>query len=400
MSACDQRQNHPGLACAIGHLEDLIGFDTTSAHSNLAIIEHMKRYFDELGLDTTVLHAASCEKANLVASIGPRDVPGIVLSGHTDVVPAAAERWTSAPFNLEQRGDRLYGRGSCDMKGFAACVMAAASTLLKGPLTRPFYFCFSYDEEVGCLGAPAIAKHLAALEVPPGLAIIGEPSEMRLINGQKGKIAMQVTVRGEGGHSSFAPQHVNAVEVAARIIAMIGERSRRYEREGPFDHDFSVPHATTLATLVSGGVATNVTPDTCEFVFELRSIDQQAAWSDLQALIDDVESTLLPDMHRIAPSATIEWQERFSYPAMGDATESELFKRLEAILPPRGGKVSYGSEGGVFEIDGGIPSVIIGPGSIQQAHKPDEYVEISQLSECLYFFDALGAWMADEKGAV
>lgn len=393
MPASAQRLDHPRLASAVSHLDELIGFDTTSAHSNLDIITHLKRYFDELGMETTVLNDTSGEKANLVVCIGPKGVPGIVLSGHTDVVPANPDRWSSAPFCMEQRGSRLYGRGSCDMKGFIACVMASAPTLLQGPLERPFYFCFSHDEEVGCLGAPAIAKHLAGLEIPPGLAIIGEPSEMQLINGQKGKIAMQVTVRGEGGHSSFAPQHVNAVEYASRIIAMIGERSRRYEREGPFDHDFSVPHSTALATLINGGVATNVTPDTCEFVFELRSIDQQSAWGDMQALIDEVEATLLPEMRHISPTASIEWHERFSYPAMDDATGSVLFKRLEPILPPRGGKVSYGSEGGVFEIDGGIPSVIIGPGSIRQAHKPDEFIEIDQLAQCLEFFDTLGDWM-------
>lgn len=386
-------QHHPRLDSAISHLADLIGFDTTSAYSNLAIIEHLRRFFAEQGAEVTVLPDASGEKANLVARLGPADVPGIVLSGHTDVVPANPASWQSDPFRMEQRDGRLYGRGSCDMKGFAACVMAAVPAFAEGQLNRPFYFCFSHDEEVGCLGAPAIARHLAALEVPPALAIIGEPSEMQLINGQKGKIAMQVTVHGDGGHSSFAPQHVNAVEYASRIIAMIGERSRRYERDGPFDHDFSVPHATTLATIIEGGVATNVTPDTCRFIFELRSIDQDAAQADMQALIADVEAALLPEMRALAPAAHIEWQEMFSYPAMGDATDCEMFKQLEPILPPRGGKVSYGSEGGVFEIDGGIPSIIIGPGSIRQAHKPDEFIEIEQLGQCLAFFDQLDAWM-------
>jgi acetylornithine deacetylase len=386
-------QDHPPLEAAISHLGDLIGFDTTSAYSNLDIIAHLQRYFADLGMETTVLHDESGKKANLIARIGPADVPGIVLSGHTDVVPVDPQSWTSDPFRMEQRGGRLYGRGTCDMKGFAACVMAAAPALLKGPLARPFYFCFSHDEEVGCLGAPAIAKHLAALEVPPALAIIGEPSEMKLINGQKGKISMRVTVRGEGGHSSFAPQHVNAVEYASRIIAMISERARRYEQEGPFDYDFSVPHATALATLIEGGVATNVTPDTCSFVFELRSIDQQVAQADMQALIDEVEAALLPEMHRQSAKTGIEWEEKFSYPAMGDATDTEMFKKLEPILPERGGKVSYGSEGGVFEIEGGIPSVILGPGSIRQAHSPDEYIEIDQLRQCLDFFDTLGEWM-------
>ncbi|MGO2381277.1 MAG: M20/M25/M40 family metallo-hydrolase, partial [Halomonas sp.] len=178
-----------------------------------------------------------------------------------------------------------------------------------------------------------------------------------------------------------------------RIITMIAERARRYEQDGPFDHDFTVPHATTLTTIIEGGVATNVTPDMCSFIFELRSIDQDAAATDIQTLINDIESALLPEMQRQSSDSAIEWQELFAYPAMGDATDSEMFKQLEPILPERGGKVSYGSEGGVFEVDGGIPSVILGPGSIRQAHKPDEFIEIEQLNQCLAFFDKLNAWM-------
>ena len=393
MQASAKPNSHPQLEAAISHLANLIAYNTTSAYSNLELIHHMESFFASLGAEVIVLPDESGEKANLVARLGPADVPGIVLSGHTDVVPANPKSWQSDPFKMEQRGSRLFGRGTCDMKGFAACVMAAAPAFANGELQRPYYFCFSHDEEVGCIGAPAIAHYLAELEVPPALAIIGEPSEMKLINGQKGKIAMRVTVRGEGGHSSFSPQHVNAVEYASRIITIIAERSRRYEQDGPFDHDFTVPHATTLTTIIEGGVATNVTPDTCSFIFELRSIDQEAAATDIQALISDVEAALLPEMKRQSAESAIEWEEIFAYPAMGDATNSEIFKKLEPILPVRGGKVSYGSEGGVFEIDGGIPSVILGPGSIRQAHKPDEFIEINQLNLCLEFLDKLDNWM-------
>ena len=393
MQASAKPNSHPQLEAAISHLANLIAYNTTSAYSNLELIHHMESFFASLGAEVIVLPDESGEKANLVARLGPADVPGIVLSGHTDVVPANPKSWQSNPFKMEQRGSRLFGRGTCDMKGFAACVMAAAPAFANGELQRPYYFCFSHDEEVGCIGAPAIAHYLAELEVPPALAIIGEPSEMKLINGQKGKIAMRVTVRGEGGHSSFSPQHVNAVEYASRIITIIAERSRRYEQDGPFDHDFTVPHATTLTTIIEGGVATNVTPDTCSFIFELRSIDQEAAATDIQALISDVEAALLPEMKRQSAESAIEWEEIFAYPAMGDATNSEIFKKLEPILPVRGGKVSYGSEGGVFEIDGGIPSVILGPGSIRQAHKPDEFIEINQLNLCLEFLDKLDNWM-------
>jgi len=216
---------------------------------------------------------------------------------------------------------------------------------------------------------------------------------MQVINGQKGKVAMRVTVRGKGGHSSFSPQHVNAVEYAARIITMIADKGRQFEQIGPFDHDFTVPHSTTLVSIINGGVAINVTPDYCDFIFELRSIHQDSTLADMRTLIDEVETTLLPEMHKKCPSAHIDWEEIFSYPAMGDATESKIFKELDPILPACGGKVSYGSEGGVLETIGSIPSIILGPGSIRQAHKSDEFIEIDQINQCLAFFDHLSAWV-------
>ncbi|WP_289042544.1 acetylornithine deacetylase [uncultured Aliiroseovarius sp.] len=378
---------HPTLKDAKAHLGRLIAFDTTSALSNRAIVDHMADYFAELGADITILPDDTGEKANLIARFGPAGTPGVVLSGHTDVVPARAVNWATPPFQMDERDGRLYGRGSCDMKGFAACVMAAAPEMARADLKRPLYLCFSHDEEVGCLGAPAIAQHLAALDVPPMLAIIGEPSEMKLVTGQKGKIAMRAHVRGTAGHSSFAPQHVNALEYAARIIGMIQDRGRAYAENGPFDHDFTVPHATMLATMIDGGVATNVTPDRCTFTFELRSIDETRARVDMDALLSEVENRMLPEMHAISPDTGIEWEEIFAYPAMGDATGTPGFEALRDILPEWGGKVSYGSEGGVFEVIGGIPSIIAGPGSIQQAHKADEFVEISQMDDCLHFLD-------------
>lgn len=386
----DTQSANPRLADAKAHLGDLIGFDTTSANSNRALIDYMAAHFETLGADITIIPDATGEKANLVARFGPADAPGIVLSGHTDVVPALEDGWTTPPFDMDERDDRLYGRGSCDMKGFGACVMAAAPAFAAMDLRQPLYLCFSYDEEVGCLGAPDIARHLAALDVPPELAIIGEPSEMKLVTGQKGKTAMRATVRGTSGHSSFAPTHVNAVEYAARIITRIQERAHRYEQQGPFDPDFTVAHNTMLVTMIEGGVATNVTPEHCSFTFELRSIDEQSTQPDLQALIDAVNAELIPEMTAKADTAGIDWEQIFAYPAMGDASDTPAFAKLASILPEKGGKVSYGSDGGVFEVVGGIPSVIVGPGSINQAHKPDEFVDIDQLDRCMHFLDALG----------
>lgn len=380
---------HARLDDAKAHLKTLIGFDTVSRNSNRDLIDHMAAHFAGLGGEITILPDETGRKANLVARFGPADQPGVVLSGHTDVVPVRPENWTTPPFEMDEREGRLYGRGSCDMKGFAACVMAAMHDIGTVDLKRPLYLCFSYDEEVGCLGAPAIARHLKALEVPPSFAIIGEPSDMTLVTGQKGKIAMRATVRGTSGHSSFAPGHVNAVHYASKAIAMIAERARRYETDGPFDRDFTVPHATTLVTMVEGGVATNVTPDKCSFTFELRSIDEAAARADIDALLSEITEALDPEMKAQHPQAGITFERIFAYPAMGDARGTDAFNALRAIMPEWSGKVSYGSEGGVFEVEGRIPSVIVGPGSIKQAHKADEFVEIGQIDDCLRFLDHL-----------
>jgi len=370
---------------AAEHLANLIAFDTVSRNSNRPIIDFMAAYFEGLGARITILPDETGDKANLVAAFGPEDQAGVVWSGHTDVVPADEPEWESDPFTAEIRDTRLYGRGACDMKGFAACVMAVAPDLARAKLTRPVYLCFSYDEEVGCLGAPAVARYLASLPVPPEFAIIGEPSMMKLVTGQKGKIAMRARVTGTSGHSSFAPRHVNAIEYASKAITLISERGKRYETEGPFDPEFTVPHATMLATMIKGGVATNVTPDSCSFTFELRSISGMDPEADMSALLNEIEQKVVAPMQAKTAGTGIEFERIFAYPAMGEARNTVGFNRYARLLPDWGGKVSYGSEGGVFEQIGGIPSVIVGPGSIEQAHKPNEFVELDQLTQCVGF---------------
>ncbi|MCP4822921.1 MAG: acetylornithine deacetylase [Shimia sp.] len=370
------------------HLATLIAYDTVSKNSNRELIDHMASYFETLGGALTIIPDKTGQKVNLVARFGPEDRPGIVLSGHTDVVPADEDGWVTPPFEMVERDGRLYGRGSCDMKGFVACVMALANSLAATQLTKPLYLCFSYDEEVGCLGAPSIARHLAALPVPPHLAIIGEPSEMKLITGQKGKIAMRVVVKGTSGHSSFSPLHVNAVEYAGRLLALIEARAAQYASQGPFDPEFTVSHATLTTTKISGGVATNITPDRCELTFELRSIgenDPEGELTELLAQAAEIET----EMQEKAPGVGFEWHRLFAYPAMNDARNSAGFRSISHLVPNYGGKVSYGSEGGVFEKTGGIPSIIVGPGSIEQAHKPNEFVAVRQIEMCLQFLSSL-----------
>ncbi|HBB85050.1 MAG TPA: acetylornithine deacetylase [Sulfitobacter sp.] len=383
-------------ADAARHLARLISFDTVSCKSNRALIDHMADFFGDLGGRITILPDETGAKANLIAAFGPEDIAGIVWSGHTDVVPADEPEWESDPFLAQIKDDKLFGRGSCDMKGFAACVMAVAPQLAHAGLTRPIYLCFSYDEEVGCLGAPAIAEYLEQLPVPPEFAIIGEPSMMKLITGQKGKIAMRAHVTGTAGHSSFAPEHVNAIEFASKAVERISERGRRYEKEGPFDQDFTVPHATMLVTMMQGGVATNVTPDSCTLTFELRSISGMDPEQDMERLLDEITRAVTPPMQDKFPGTGIRFEKIFSYPAMGDARETQGFQRYADLLPAWGGKVSYGSEGGVFERIGGIPAVIVGPGSIDQAHKPNEFVAIEQLATCIEFLNGIVDFLSSE----
>lgn len=370
-------------------LRDLVQFDTTSKNSNRPLIDYVASYLHHHGVFSEIIPDGSGLKANLVARIGPADAAGIVLSGHTDVVPANEEGWDSSPFELLERGDKLYGRGTCDMKGFLACLLAAVPAMTASPLLRPIYLCFSFDEEVGCLGAPLIADYLAGLHVRPMLAIIGEPSGMKYINGQKGKIAMRCRVQGTAGHSSLAPKHVNAITFSAQIISMIEDIADEFSKNGPFDYDYSVPHATMLTTMIHSGVATNVTPENSSFNFEIRSLPSQDPRAALELLKRRVAIELVPLMQSISSTACVEWDEIFSYPGMSDASDSEGFQLFKNILPEWGGKVSYGSEAGIFETQGQVPALIVGPGSIDQAHRANEFVDADQLCQCLAFLERL-----------
>lgn len=380
-----QEENYSELYKTIELLEKLVSFDTTSFKSNMALIEYVQGYLADLGVESKLFFDDSKQKANLWATIGPADRPGIVLSGHTDVVPALEETWKSEPFDLVERDHKLYGRGATDMKGFIACALALAPELKKRNLPIPFHICLSYDEEVGCLGVGRMVEGIANSGAVPMFALIGEPTQMFVVNGQKGKHSMRAKVYGTAGHSSYAPHHVNAIEYAGRIIQMISQYADKIAEEGPFDHSFTVPHSTMLVTTINGGAATNVTPEYCEFTFEIRHIPEHDGQAVLDDLMKNVEAELLPQMKEISEDADIKWEKVFSYPGMGDCLEDEAFDLIREVLPEVSGKVSYGSEGGIFEKVGGIPAIICGPGNIEQAHQPNEYVEIDQLDKCLAF---------------
>jgi acetylornithine deacetylase len=265
-------------------LEALVGFDTTSRNSNIPLVEWVEAYLDRLGVAHERVPDKTGGKANVWATIGPADVPGIILSGHTDVVPVDGQSWLSDPFRLTERNGRLYGRGATDMKGFDACCLAAVPDMVAAPLTRPIHLALSYDEEVGCIGVRGMIERLERAKVKPAACFVGEPTEMRVVIGHKGKRSFRVTMHGKTCHSSLAPRGVNAVEYAARLIVKIRDISDRLARSGAHDPLYDVPYTTAHTGVVHGGIALNIVPDACTFEFEFRPL----ATDDLGSLVDEV----------------------------------------------------------------------------------------------------------------
>ncbi len=374
-------------------LAQLIAFDTTSSNSNLPLIAHIEDYLDGYGVPSRRVYDATGLKANLFATIGPSDAQGVILSGHTDTVPVEGQNWASDPFKLEAREGRLYGRGSCDMKGFIACVLAAVPKLVSRPLTKPVHLAFSYDEEVGCVGVIGLLEMLQAEPVNAALCIVGEPTLMTVMTGHKAKRSIQVTVRGRSCHSSLAPQGVNAVDYAARMIVRMQDIAQRLARTGGRDEAYDVPHSTAHTGIVNGGTALNIVPDLCTFNCEFRVLpfeDADALVAELRAYAKD---ELEPAMQRIAPEAGIEIDLYAQFPGLDTDPDQQVVPLVKRFAGGNGqGKVAFGTEGGRFHEMLGVPTVICGPGSIVQAHKPDEYIETSQLDACDAFMARLTDW--------
>ena len=373
-------------------LEALVGFDTTSRNSNLALVEWVEVYLNRFGVAHERVPDKTGGKANVWATIGPSGVPGTILSGHTDVVPVEGQSWSNDPFRLTERNGRLYGRGATDMKGFDACCLAAVPDMVAAPLTRPIHLALSYDEEVGCIGVRGMIARLERAKVKPAACFVGEPTEMRVVIGHKGKRSFRVTVHGKTCHSSLAPHGVNAVEYAARLIVKIRDISDRLARSGARDPLYDVPYTTAHTGVVHGGTALNIVPDACISEFEFRPL----AADDLESLVDEVmahaRERLEPEMRAVDPAARIVFEEISEFPGLETPASRDvvgLAKRLAGRNEH--GKVAYGTEAGLFAL-AGIPTVVIGPGSIDQAHKADEYIAVSQLEACSAFLDRLIAY--------
>ena len=371
-------------------LARLVAFDTTSRNSNLELIDFVRDYLDGLGVAAELVFDETGRKANLCATIGPPERAGLVLSGHTDVVPVDGQDWSSDPFAVAERDGRLHGRGTADMKGFVAAVLALVPEMLARPLAAPVHLALSYDEEVGCKGAVGLLDHLAQrLPVMPFGCLVGEPTGMRVANGHKGKAGYECSITGHASHSALNHLGVNAIESAAEIIGHLRRRNLEFRAHGPFAEGFEPPHCTVTTGLIEGGTALNIVPAACRFAFEFRTLPGQDATALLAEAKVFAERELLPAMRERHPQTAIEWRELMSYPALGSAAEPG-FERLCCELAGGGAprKVAFGTEAGMFAARG-IPSVVCGPGDIAVAHQPDEYIEPGELVRCGEFLRRL-----------
>lgn len=374
-------------------LARLVGFATVSRDSNLELIGFIRDYLADFGIHSELIYNPERTKANLFATLGPDDRGGIVLSGHTDVVPVDGQAWSVEPFVLSEREGRLYGRGTADMKGFLASVLAAVPGLTRRRLHLPLHLAFSYDEEVGCLGVRPMLERLRQRPHPPLLCLIGEPTELRPVLGHKGKLAMRCQVRGAACHSAYAPYGVNAIEYAARLIGKLGDIGRQLAQPEHHDPRFDPPFSTVQTGTIQGGRALNIVPAECQFDFEVRTLpghDAQAVVAQLQGYAD---AELVPQMQARQADTGIALHPLSAYPGLATAADSEAAELLALLSGSRQfSTVAFGTEGGLFH-QAGIPTVVCGPGSMDQGHKPDEFISLEQLHACDAMLRRLGDWL-------
>lgn len=376
---------------ALAILDRLIAFDTTSRNSNLELMDYVSEYLTGHGIVHEILPSPDGTKANILATIGPADVPGIVLSGHTDVVPVDGQTWTHDPFKLTRVGDKLYGRGTTDMKGYVACILAIAPALKGADLRMPVHLALSYDEEVGCLGVHGIVDHMRHLGLTPAAALIGEPSRMGVVNGHKGSAGMLTRVQGVSCHSSRPELGVNAVFAAMDIIADLRARGQAFAAAPDSIGVFDPPYSTISVGVIGGGSARNAVPADCRFEWDIRATRPGLTASVEQGVRQHIETAVLPPMLARSPACRVTTEMVYDVPPLmpepGCAAEA-LAKSLSGANST--GTVPYGSEAGIFQL-AGIPSVICGPGDIAQAHMPDESIETAQIDACMQFLDRLVA---------
>ncbi|PGH55602.1 acetylornithine deacetylase [Azospirillum palustre] len=382
------------MTATIDILERLVAFNTVSRESNLDLIRWVQERLEAAGVATWLVPSDDGRKANLFATLGPADRPGVLLSGHSDVVPVEGQAWTSDPFRLTRRDGKLFGRGTADMKGFVAAALAlfdrAAGQQATGrPLSQPLHLALSYDEEVGCLGVRRLIEMMAALPVRPRFCIVGEPTGMQVVTAHKGKTALRAECHGVECHSSLAPQGLNAIHMASDLLTGLRRIQNQLREDGAQDEAYDVPWTTIHAGVIQGGEALNIVPNRCRLDFEIRHLPQDPVGpllDSIQAEADAIVRRLLPDF----PAAGLTVAELSSYPALDTDSTAEVVAFVKALTGGNStGKISFGTEGGLFQQRLSMPTVVCGPGSIGEAHKPDEFIAEDQLAACDRMLDAL-----------
>ncbi|MCW3475915.1 acetylornithine deacetylase [Limobrevibacterium gyesilva] len=375
-------------------LERLVGFDTTSRNTNLALIDFIRAYLDGWGVPYRVSTDPTGRKANLHAIVGPHMPGGIALSGHVDTVPVDGQAWSSDPFALRRADGKLYGRGAADMKGFIASCLAAVPDLQARGLARPAHLFITYDEETDMGGARRLIGDLEDSSLRPAMCIVGEPSLMQPILAHKGRLALRVTAHGKAGHSSEPGRGVNAVHAVAAAIGYVAAEQRRFAAEGPFAEGFDPPHTTPHVGTVEGGTILNIIPERASFVMEWRTIPQDDFFAEMERLRRYAATQIEPAMKAVDPACGFEFEVLDWIPGLALAPDHALTTLVKQLTGSNStGKVSYGTEGGLYEA-AGIPTIVCGPGSIAQAHKPDEWIEQTQLDACDAFLRRLADRLA------
>ncbi|MEM9029691.1 MAG: acetylornithine deacetylase [Pseudomonadota bacterium] len=379
---------------AVDILRDLVSFDTTSRETNLPLIDHIERYLSQHGIAALRIPDETGTKASLFATIGPDGVPGVALSGHTDVVPVDGQDWETDPFQLVARDGRLYGRGACDMKGYLACALAMVPAFKARALNVPIHLAFSYDEEVGCTGVLPMIARLGEDIVKPRIVIVGEPTSMRVVDAHKGPCRWMVNLKGRAVHSSLSDRGVNTITYAGRLLAELDvmERELRDQREERFDPPFT----SLQVTQIEAGRASNIIPEDCWFGFEIRALPGLNP-DVVEARVRAAAERLTAEMRERAPEAGIEIVRSNYVPAFRAEPSGEaLVLTLKLAEQNETFAVAYATEASHFE-GAGMPSIVCGPGDIAQAHTPNEWIAEAELTKCLAFLDRLGAWCAQSR---
>jgi len=370
-------------------LKKLISFDTVSSNSNLELLSFCEKLLKDTGAEITLIKNKEGTKGNLFATIGPSDKPGIILSGHTDVVPVKEQTWATNPFKLTEKNNRLYGRGTADMKSFIACALHTAIKGSSMTLTTPLHFAFSYDEEIGCVGVRSLIDMLKTAPFKPLFCIVGEPTSMQVAAGHKGKLNASVKIKGKEAHSALAPNGLNSIYLATNLINEIQNIQSNIINNSQHDEDYEVPYTTLQVGKIEGGVAVNIVPSSSSFLFEIRNLFDDDPELILQKLKNKANDIVKSHISKF-PDTQIEIKTINQYPSLNTSKNAGVINFIKSLTGNNSvGKVSFGTEGGIFSKELDLETAICGPGSMEQGHKPDEYIEKSQINLCDQMLDNL-----------